>query len=164
MAVAPLARKRRERSRSRDLWRAAAILSAALSLSLAASTVDGILLERKLRESGVPVEGTIKSTDGQWGEALGVRKAVLGETVVTIQLTVNGTNQVITQHLRTDPSVAVGQRITLAMDPKNPSRIDVLERLRPAWLFRATGFFLSLMLVGVCFGVARMRPLLESDR
>lgn len=161
MAAAPFATKRNERPRSRDLWRAAAILSAALSLSLAASTVDGFLLEKTLRESGVPVEGTIKSTGETWGEAFGVRKTVLGETVVTIQLSVNGTNQVITQHLRADPSIAVGQRITLAMDPRNPGRIDVLERLRPAWLFRATGFFLSLMLVGVCFGVARTRPQAE---
>lgn len=157
MAVAPNATTRNARPLSRTLRRVATLLSVALSLSVAISTVDGVLLEKTLRESGVPVEGTIKSTDKMWGEAFGLRKAVLGETVVAIQLTVNGTNQVITQHLRTDPSVAVGQRITLGMDPSNPRRIDVLDRLRPAWLFRATGFFFSLILVGVCFGASRGR-------
>lgn len=141
---------------SQYLWRVAAILSVALSLTLAISTVDGFLLEKTLRESGVPIEGTIMSTGETWGEGFGVRKAVLGETVVTIQYTANGANQLITRHVRTEPSVVVGQRVRLAMDSRNPRRIDVPDRLRPAWLIRATGFFLSLILVGVCFGASRM--------
>lgn len=150
MALAPVEIRRIKPTLSQGLWRVVVIASVTLSVVLAISTVDRIILEKTLRESGTPVEGTVMSIDRALGEGLGLRKVVLGESIVAVQYAVNGIDIVRHVHMRPDSSVTVGRRVTLLMDPRNPHRVDFPERLRPAWLVRATGFFFSLMLSALC--------------
>jgi hypothetical protein len=155
MALAPVNTRRIKPPLSQGLWRVAVVASVTLSVVLAISTIDRIILEKALRDSGKYIEGTVINIDDTLGEGLGLRKIVLGESVIAVQYAVHGVDIIRHLHMRPDSSVKVGKRVTLLMDPSNPHKVDFQERLRPAWLIRATGFFLSFVLVGVCLGASQ---------